>query len=30
MAVDVKYTAEALASGDGRNGQVKLPTGHWT
>ena len=27
MAVDVKYTAEALASGDGRNGQVKTADG---
>lgn len=27
MAVDVKYTAEALASGDGRNGQVKTAGG---
>lgn len=27
MAVDVKYTAEALATGDGRNGQVKTADG---
>ena len=27
MAVDVKYTTEALASGDGRNGRVKTADG---